>query len=175
MTYHRSFWGRISENYEYSHYVVLRSINKLMSVQVRFCGQTCFGNKNEKSTFNLQSVWISKLNINAYIITILNCSPTWWVYYKQLSMFKKKCIYTITEYQIFTVKILIHTYFKMQIMQKCKTKMISAISYHFQRQPLLTGIYLSLPSFYIYTTWYKIIFKNWNDIMHAVLKTDFFL
>lgn len=32
----------------------------------------CFGNKKmEKNTFNLQSVWISKLNINAYIITIL--------------------------------------------------------------------------------------------------------
>ena len=52
-------------------YAVLRSINKHMSVQVRFCGQMCFGNKNEKNTFNLQSVWFSKLNINAYVITIL--------------------------------------------------------------------------------------------------------
>lgn len=65
----------------------------------------------------------------------------------------------------------------MQIMQKCKTKMLSAISYHFQKHPLLPGIYLSLPSFYnIYTQpdVKLFIFKSRNDIIHAFLKSDFF-
>lgn len=52
--------------------MVLKSKNKLMSAQVRFCDQMCFGNKYEKkNTFNLRGVWISKLNIDAYVITIL--------------------------------------------------------------------------------------------------------
>lgn len=49
--------------------MVLKSKNKLMSAQVRFCDQMCFGNKYEKkNTFNLRGVWISKLNIDAYVI-----------------------------------------------------------------------------------------------------------